>query len=193
MTDSSEHDSATSGALSEAPSPWATVDPSETETISAARRDRRWRRLVVIAVVAVVLLGIAGVLGARSGTVTAAGGGYELTVTYPAMTRAGLPANWELRLRRIDGAELPSEVRIASVPDYFEIFDQNGFSPAPGEEWQDSSLEWVYAPPEGATELVVSLDARLQPDLHRGRSGSTAVLSDGVEVVSVDYHTGIAP
>jgi hypothetical protein len=183
----------TSRAPSEGSVSSATVDLTEIETIAGARTDRRWRRLVVVAVAALVLLGIAGVLGARSGTVTDVGGGYELTVTYPEMSRAGLPANWELRLKRVDGAELPSEVRIASVPGYFGIFDQNGFSPAPSEEWQDSSLVWVYAPPEGATELVVSLDARLQPDIHRGRSGRTAVVTDGVEVVSVDYHTGIAP
>lgn len=42
-----------------------------------------------------LLVALSSYLGARTATASASGGGYTLTVTYPRITRPGLPIRWE--------------------------------------------------------------------------------------------------
>ncbi len=171
-----------------------TVDPETMESLPAARRGRVGRRIAVTLVGLVVLMGAGNMLGNTVETARAAGGGFEIALHHPGMARAGLSANWEATIRRLDGESLPSRLELVSDRRYFDLFDENGFSPTPLEEWQESDrVTWVFRPPDGATELTVSLDARLQPDVHRGRSGYTTLVVGGDEVVSVAYSTGVAP
>ncbi|WP_276143571.1 hypothetical protein [Rhodococcus sp. T2V] len=52
------------------------------------------RRGAVVLLALIVTLGAVGLLGVRSGTAHAAGGGYELILTYPRLARAGLDQGW---------------------------------------------------------------------------------------------------
>ena len=51
---------------------------------------------------------------------------------------------------------------------------------------------WEFDPPEGDT-LTVYFDARIEPQLQRGRTGEVAVVEDGEPVVAVQFETELRP
>ena len=164
--------------------------PEEAD-LARARRARTVRRIFLTLLAAFIALGAAGRLGVRSATVTAKGGGYELTVTYAQVTRPGLPTPWSFVVSRPGGFDGP--VTVATTNKYLDLFDENGFDPQPSSSTAtEKYVIWEFDPPPGDT-LAVSLDARLEPGVQWGRSGETAVLEDGKPVVTARYHTWVMP
>lgn len=164
--------------------------PEETD-LGRARRARTVRRIFLTLLAAFIALGATGRFGVRSATATASGGGYELTVTYGQVSRPGLPTPWSFVVRRSGGFDGP--VTVATTHKYLDLFDENGFDPQPSSSTAtEKYLIWEFDPPPGDT-LAVSLDARLEPGVQWGRSGETAVLEDGNQVVVARYHTWVMP
>jgi hypothetical protein len=159
-------------------------------------RDRvaraRMVRRVGIGVLALFLgLGAINVFGVRSDRVSSSGGGFDLTVTYAAMSRPGLATPWEVEVRNRGGFDGP--VTIATTGEYLDMFDENGLDPDPSSSTATADLViWEFEPPEGET-LTVSFDARLEPAVQVGRTGETSVLVDGKSVVRVGYTTRVMP
>jgi len=165
--------------------------PERTAGLSDSRRHRIERRIGLAVLVVGLILGAANLFGVRSDSVTASGGGFELTVTYASISRPGLTTPWTVVVRRPDGFDGP--VTIASRAEYFELFDENGFSPEPAASTTSGGLVvWEFEPPDGEV-LTVSFDGRLEPASHRPRTGETSVLVDGDPVVSVSYTTVAMP
>jgi hypothetical protein len=163
----------------------------EERDLGRARRARTVRRVFLTLLAAFIALGATGRFGVRSATVTARGGGYELTVTYGQVTRPGLPTPWSFVVRHPGGFDGP--VTVATDNEYLDMFDENGFDPQPSSSTAtEKYLIWEFEPPPGDT-LSVSLDARLEPSVHWGRSGETVVLEEGKPVVSARYHTRVMP
>jgi hypothetical protein len=156
----------------------------------------RSRRIVsdvtVLLVVVVFALGITNVVGVRSGDVSAEGGGYELSVHYGTMSRAGLATPFEIEVRSEQGFE--GEVLLAVSADYFALFDENGLDPQPASETTLGSwLVWEFDPPPGDT-LTVTFDARIEPARQLGASGWVAVLDAEYQpLVEVDFKTRLLP
>jgi hypothetical protein len=159
--------------------------------IGRIRLYRNLRRLIIAGLVAVLALALAGVLGTTTATVTAARGGYELTVTYPKVTRPGLAIEWSVEVRHRGGFDGP--VRISTTSDYLGLFDENGLDPDPSSTTQTASdVVWEFDPPDGDT-LTVSFDARTEPARQSGRAGRTAVLDGSRPVVEASYRTRVMP
>src|SRR5687768_16956034 len=96
------------------------------------------------------MLGALGLYGLRTRTVTAAGGGYELSVTYGAVSRPGLATPWSFEARRAGG--FPDGLTVAVTSSYFDAFDENGLGPAPVEETTDGELTiWRFSPTRSET------------------------------------------
>jgi hypothetical protein len=168
----------------------ASTFPREAD-IKRARFARGGRRALVLLLAAFVGAGLAGVWGARTGTAAVTGGGYRLEVTYPSVTRPGLAIAWSVEIRRGGGFDGP--VTLAVDPDYFEMFDENAMEPEPTTSRRAGDLVvWEFEPPEGDV-LVVDLDARVEPGVQLGRSGSVAVLASGRAVVRISFHTRVVP
>jgi hypothetical protein len=164
--------------------------PEETD-LGRARQARAVRRVFLTLLAIFIALGLAGRLGVRTRTVKAAGGGYELTVIYGQVTRPGLPTPWSFTVRRPGGFEGP--VTVATTHRYLDMFDENGFDPEPTSSTAtERYLIWEFEAPPGDT-LSVSLDARIEPSLQWGRSGETAVLENGRQVVAARYKTWVMP
>jgi hypothetical protein len=163
-------------------------EPASRERAGRARMARR----TGTGLLAVFLvLGGVNLFGVRSDTVSAAGGGYELSVTYAAMSRPGLATPWDVEVRRPGGFDGP--VTIATTGDYLGMFDENGLDPEPSSSTATGEMIiWEFEPPPGDT-LTVSFDARLEPAVQAGRSGETSVLVDGRSVVRVGYTTRVMP
>jgi hypothetical protein len=164
--------------------------PAEVE-ISRLHRARTGRRAMLIVLWAFVLLGAATVLGARSHTVAASGGGVDLAVTYPAVTRPGLAMRWIMRVHRTGGFDRPIDIAVTSR--YLDLFDFNNLDPLPTETTIDGPMSiWTFDPPVGDT-LVVAMDGRVEPAQQYGKANTVAVLDQGVELVSVHYSTRVMP
>lgn len=160
----------------------------------SVRRARDGRRVGLVALSVFVLLGLLGVLGTRTAETSASEGPYELTVTYPKVTRSGHAVRFEVEVRRAGGFPAEEPVRLRVLGRYYDLFDENGFSPQPDSETADDT--WVvdeFAPPDGDT-LLVSVDTRVEPARNRGEDGAVDVLDErGQPVVGVRFRTWVVP
>jgi hypothetical protein len=163
----------------------------ESPNLLLSRRARILRRLFMTVLVGFLALGLAGLLGVESGTTTARGGGYELTVTYGRVSRPGLATPWSLEIRHPGGFDGP--VTVSTNTKYLDLFDENGFDPQPSKSMATpDKVIWEFDPPDGDT-LGVSLDGRVEPAAQWGGTGETSVLVDGRPVVTAKYKTWILP
>jgi hypothetical protein len=155
------------------------------------RRGRLGRRLGTAAIAVFVAAGLVGVFGVRTGSVSASGGGYRLTVEYPAVARAGLDTLWRVTVHHPGGFDGP--ITIATTADYFDIFETQGFYPGPSDETVDGDRYLqTFEPPTGDT-FVLTFDAYVQPASQTGRTATTAVVVGGRDAVSVSYRTRLVP
>jgi hypothetical protein len=156
-------------------------------------RARAGRRVFVVALSLFLLLGALGVYGVRTRSVSAAGGGYELSVDYASVSRPGLATPWAFEVRRAGG--FPDGVTVAVTSSYFDFFDENGLGPAPTEETTDGDLTiWRFGPTRSDT-LSVSYDARIEPGAQLSTAkGELSVLGPGGQpVVTVTFKTFVMP
>jgi hypothetical protein len=153
-----------------------------------------WSRRAVLIVLALVLLvGVVSLLGVHTRHQHAEDGGYRLSLSYPAIARAGLDTKWQVVLEH-PGGFTAKTVTLAVTGDYFDIFETQGFHPEPAGSTRDGT--WLYltfdTPPTGE-RLVVDFDAYIQPSSQLGRGATLEVLDAGEPVVSLDYTTWLLP
>lgn len=150
------------------------------------------RRLAVGLLVLIVLAGAAGVLGPRTADTSASGGGYDLEVEYPRVTRAGQPAPLHFSITREGGFDEP--VQVALCDEFFDNVDFQSWYPTPSAETGDpESLVYEFDPPREDT-LEVSLDARTAPGQFGGAEKCRIeVLDKDVPVTSVTFTTWRMP
>lgn len=165
------------------------------ERLSEAKvkRARDGRRVMLGLLVVFVLLGAAGVFGTRTAEASGSGGGFEVTVTYPAVTRPGHAVKYEVEVRRAGGFE-GEPLRMRFAADYFDLFDENGFTPDPEAATADGDHDYFeFLPPTGEV-FRIAVDTRVEPAVQRGRRGEVSVLDgSGVPVVTVSYRTRVWP
>lgn len=171
---------------------------SDTDTtpdwggLGQARRSQRVRRGLLVVFGAVLALGATGFLGVREGTARASGGGYDLTVTYPRVTRPGHAVPLAVEVRKAGGFG-DSPVTISLSASYFALFDENGVQPAPSKETATrEDVIWEFDPPPGDV-LRVAFDTRTGPNRQRGGTGQVAVLVDDEPVVALRVTTRVMP
>ena len=157
-------------------------------SLDLLRRARAFRRAFLAALFVVLVLAAANVLGPRVGSVTAAGGGYRLAVTYAEVSRPGLATPWGVEVTREGGFDGP--IRIATTRSYLHLFDYNVIYPQPSAETGTPELViWEFDPPT----FRASFDGRLEPTEHLGPLAATSVLEGDVPVVTVRYTTRVVP
>lgn len=156
------------------------------------RRARTVRRVLLCVFGTFLLLGALGVFGVREGTVSATGGGFTLTVHYPAVTRPGHAVPLRYDIRKVGGfGDQPITIRTTTR--YFDLFDENSMDPQPASETAtDEALIWEFDPPPGE-HLHISSDTRTGPNRWRGARATTEILVEGVRVVAVSYRTRVMP
>ena len=140
-----------------------------------------------------LLLGALGFYGVRSETATAAGGGYELSVTYASISRPALATPWSFEVRRAGG--FPDGLTVSVTSSYFDAFDENALGPAPVEETTDADRTiWRFSPTSSDT-LSVSFDARIAPAVQLTTiKGELSVLGPaGQPAVTVAFKTFVMP
>jgi hypothetical protein len=133
-----------------------------------------------------------GLLGVRVATSSVFSSGYTLQVRHAVVSRAGLPTPLDIEIRADDA--LPPEVTVRVSSRYLAMFDENGIDPLPAESFHDPEWTWwTFVVPPGSRDLMVSLDARIEPAVQWGRKARVALDIDDREVVAVDVHTWVSP
>lgn len=130
-------------------------------------------------------------LGPDERHVTASGGGFELDVEYPSLTRPALASVFRIAVRRDGGFDEP--VQVAVSREYLEAWDLNGVLPGPAAE--TSLGEWVvweFDPPPG-DELLVTYESRIEPGEQTSVPGAVAVLIEDEPVAEVRFTTVMRP
>lgn len=158
-----------------------------------ARRGRTQRRIGITLLTVFVLAGAAGLLGTHTSSTTVSRGGYDLTVTYPRISRPGHAVRVEVTVRREGGfGQEPVQLRYGTA--WLEMFDENAFTPEPaGETAGPGYTEDEFLPPRGDT-FVMTIDTRVEPARQRGERGWFSVVDeDGTPVLTADVSTWIWP
>jgi hypothetical protein len=116
--------------------------------------------------------------------------GLGLAVEYTAVTRPALAG--PLRIH-VTGLREGQRVRVGIERDYLAAWDHNAAFPAPDAEV--SSEPWViWEYDASGPELVIEVDARLEPGEQTSRSGRVAILDDSaVTVAQVAFTTHVRP
>lgn len=157
-----------------------------------ASRARQGRRVAIVMLWLVVLAGAVGLLGVHSRTVSASGGGVNASLTYAGIARAGWDVPWHLVITK-EGGFGSGTVTVAVSQSFFDIYETQGFHPAPASETSDAHYVYLeFAPPPGDT-LVVDYDAYIQPTAQLGRHSDLKVITDGQERVSLTWRTFLFP
>jgi hypothetical protein len=164
----------------------------EVRPPSDIRRARTIRRLGITVLALFVGAGAFGAFGTRSAEKMASGGGFELSVTYPKVSRPGHAVRLEYVVKHPGGFDGPVKMRFSS--DYFDLFDENAFVPSPDSITTTAAYRLCeFAPPPGDT-FVITVDTRIEPARQRGTSGEVSVLDEtGAPVVTVPHRTRIWP
>lgn len=152
-------------------------------------------RVVSVALIsALAIVTATGLLGVRTASAGRSEGGYQLTVDHAAVTRPGLATPFDITVRTRDDAPLPGELTIRLDSAYMAMFDENGLDPTPVTSYQTGEwLWWTFENPDGREEIHVSFDARLEPGVQWGRTGSVAVFTGGDRLVEVVFRTWVIP
>jgi len=159
---------------------------------SEGSRLRQWgSRIALSLLLIVVLAGGTSLLGVRTETTGTSGSGYEMSLDYPRIARAGLDVTWQLTVTREGG--FGKTLVLAMSASQFDIYEHQAFYPEPDSETRNANdlLLTFVAPPGDTFEL--SFDAYVQPSSQLGRHGSIAVLDDGHKVADLSYSTWLAP
>ncbi len=154
-------------------------------------RGRLLRRITVGVLVVLVLLGLAGVFGVHTDTVTSGASGYQLSVRYGRVSRAGLDTPWTVTVRHAGG--FTADITLATSTDYFDMFETQGLTPDPTAATTSSGLTYQsFAAPPGDTLRVV-FDGYIQPSSQRGHRAITRLIIGGRLITSVSYRTHLVP
>lgn len=169
----------------------ATSTRPDDVPIESQRRFRAMRRVGTGVLGVLVVLGVANLVGVRVGQATAESDGTSLAVTYASVTRPGLSTPWSVEVRRDAG--FPGPVTIVTTKGYFESFDFNQWYPEPSATTvRGDDLLLTFERPQGEV-FELSFDGRATPTFNLGASAVTAIESEGLPPLSVEYRTVVMP
>lgn len=155
----------------------------------------RWARWgAIVALVIVVGVAASGWLGVRTGTVSASGDGFRLTVVYATVARAGLDVPLRVQVDRLDGSDFDDDVTLEINARYLSIFETQGFQPDPDQSAAvGDAIRMTFTQPPTGPSFVLNYDAYIQPASQRGSPAVIAVIVDEEPVVSLDITTFLFP
>lgn len=141
----------------------------------------------------IVVLGATGLLGIRSGVKSAHANGYQLSVTYPHISRAGLDSPFRVRVHP-DNGTVGGVVTIGITSAWFRLFETQGFFPNADAMTNDGTFVYMtFAKPGPGHDFVLEYDAYIQPAAQVGKSATIVLQIDGQEVARTGIKTWLLP
>ncbi len=166
----------------------------EQPSVGWTRFERGIRAVVFLVVFGIVVAALVGFAGLRTREVSATSDRFEVRVTYAQATRPGISTPFEIDVDSTDGTPLPERLEVRVSSDYLAMFDENGLDPEPESSTSDGTDEtWRFEVDPGASRLHIDMDARLQPNIHSGTTGTVRVAEPGSSPVEVEFRTWVLP
>jgi hypothetical protein len=164
---------------------------NDLRSVDQNTRGHAVRRVTIGVLALIVLCGALGVFGERTATARTSGNGYQLSVRYGKISRAGIDTPWQVVVHHAGGFDGP--ITLATTASYFEMFESQGLTPAPDSETVAGVYQYQdFTPPPGDT-FTLTYDAYIQPASQRGHSAVTKLIINGKEVAQVSYRTRLVP
>ena len=152
----------------------------------------RWgQRIGLVILTLVVLAGAFGLFGVHSRQTTASHDGYDLTVTYPQVARAGWDAPWRVHVHHIGG--FGTGLTIAVSMSYFRMWETQGFFPNPDSAGNDGRLYTMTFNHPSGSDFELEYDAYIQPSAQIGKNATVEVIVNSQVVVATRIHTWLVP
>ncbi|MGO4383059.1 hypothetical protein [Specibacter sp. RAF43] len=159
---------------------------ANVSTGAQTRGGRIGRRVVLGALTVFIAAALFHAFGADTST-SATTGDYEVTVDYPVIGRAGLPASVTVRVH--GAVPLAAPVRISVQKTYLESFNVDHVSPSPGAETFSSGfLQLDYDAPQ-TPDFVVSLVGSWEPGSDFDATGDLLVTVGGRRIATIHLNT----
>jgi hypothetical protein len=171
----------------------ATVRDTTCDVRTTYRPATVWaRRSMLLLMLLLVVAGLLSLLGVHSWETSTEANGYRLDLVYPRLARPGLDAPWQVTVSH-PGGFLKGQLTLAVSGHYFDLYESQGFRPAPTDETRDGNTYYLTftAPPGDVFRLY--FDAYIQPGSQAGRSGWVAVVDQGHVVARTDFSTWLWP
>jgi hypothetical protein len=157
-------------------------------------REHTLRLVSVGFILALVIATAIGIFGVRTASRIESAGSFQIEVAYAAVTRPGLATPFDVTVQTTDGSALPSQIAVRVDSGYLAMFDENGLDPTPSSSYQTTRWTWwTFDNPDAREEFTLSFDARLEPGVQWGRTGSVTVLDGDDDLVSVAFRTWVIP
>ncbi len=167
------------------------ADSTLRDVRGARRRALVARRIGIAVLFIVVVCGAAGLFGVRSATLSSSHQGYEMTLTYPRIARAGLDVPFRVHVHHPDG--FSSDLSIAISSHYFEMFERQGFFPEPDSETNDGRFVTLIFSKAPGEDFQLEYDTYIQPAAQIGKSAVVQVREKGKVVAQTSIHTWLLP
>ena len=167
--------------------PWETADPSHGSTLidvvdsDCDKGGRIGRRIILTLVALFVLASLADAFGMDS-TATGGSPGYELTVTAPRTSRAGMDGKITITLHAVQKISGPVTVKVDQAS--LDGFTTYGISPAPEGESRDESLLVLDYDAPGENTFRLDIDGTVSEDSVPLANGTVRVYVEGELVAS---------
>ena len=88
---------------------------------------------------------------------------------------------------------LPETITVEVSSEYLSMFDENGLDPQPDSATSDGTVEtWIYQL-DDVMRLHIDFDARLQPNIHSGMTGTVRIAGPGIAPAEVEFRTWVFP
>ncbi|MDQ0096015.1 hypothetical protein [Paeniglutamicibacter psychrophenolicus] len=167
--------------------PPETADPSDGSTFFDVvdsgydKGGRIGRRIILTLVALFVLASLANVFGMDT-TSTGGSPGYELTVSAPRTSRAGMDGKITVTLHAAQKISGPITVKVEQ--DYLDAFTTYGISPAPDGESSDGHLLVLDYDASDEKTFRLDIDGTVSEDSDLRAHGNVQVYIDGDLVAS---------
>jgi hypothetical protein len=153
-------------------------------------------RAVNVLLLAICVAGLVGILGGRTATTTATNHDYRLTLEYPHTIRPALDAYWKQTVIHQGGFH--GLVTIAVTASYFDLFETQGFNPAPAASTSDGKFIYLkFTPRIHSDKLTVRYDSYLQPYVPPtsllANHATVALVDNGKQLAALHYTTWVLP
>jgi len=112
-------------------------------------------------------------------------------VTYLVVFGVVIATPFEIDIVPAGPGPLPETITVEVSSGYLSMFDENGLDPQPDPATSDGTVETGIYQLDDVMRLHIDFDARLQPNIHSGMTGTVRIAGPGIAPAEVEFRTWV--